>query len=454
MQLQQVNRSTILTVLSFAQMCKFFSHFGIRTLLILYLVEHLHYSDTHAFGTNAVFCGLSELGGIFGGLIADKYLGLRREVLWGGCLLLVGYASFFFENFLFMSMGLIITGSSFFSSNITALLGSIYEENDPQRKRGFTLFYMMQNLGALMATILCGFIAMRYGFRLGFLVASLGMVVGHSMLLIKQKLLHTLENTPAKAYRKGLAIAAGLALLIFGTLGICYEKYVLMFLPFLAGGVLIYFALCLMQDARWTRKQVYSLFVFLGGLILFFAVEDQICSSLLLFAQRETQRSIFGWTIPSSVILTINPIVILLCGTMIAKRTSYLLTPFILSAGAFGILAILCLLNINCSVLGVMGAVIAISLAELMIGPLVLSKTSQLAARGSPGMVMGMVPIAFSLAFQLSGGLSKIVAIEDLSSSLQIYGSGFGIIALLLLLGGVVMQILVKRFYEEKSSVC
>lgn len=138
-----------------------------------------------------------------------------------------------------------------------------------------------------MATILCGFIAMRYGFRLGFLVASFGMVVGHSMLLIKQKLLHTLENTPAKAYRKGLAIAAGLALLIFGTLGICYEKYVLMFLPFLAGGMLIYFALCLMQDVRWTRKQVYSLFVFLGGLILFFAIEDQICSSLLLFAQEK-----------------------------------------------------------------------------------------------------------------------------------------------------------------------
>lgn len=151
----------ILTLLSLVQMWKFFSHFGVRILLVLYMVNHLHYSDTRAFGMNAVFCGLVELGGIFGGIIADRYLGLKKSILIGGWLLVAGYFALFFELSLFWAMGLIIAGSSLFSSNITALFGLAYAEEDPKRKKGFTIFYMMQNLGALTSTIICGFICPR-----------------------------------------------------------------------------------------------------------------------------------------------------------------------------------------------------------------------------------------------------------------------------------------------------
>ena len=171
--------SKILTLLSLVQMWKFFSHFGVRILLVLYMVNHLHYSDTHAFGINAVFCGLVELGGIFGGIIADRYLGLKKSVFMGGWLLVVGYFGLFSEAGLFISMGLIITGSSLFSSNIAALLGLIYTENNSRRKKGFTIFYMMQNLGALIATIICGCIASQYGFRWAFAIASSGMIIGN-----------------------------------------------------------------------------------------------------------------------------------------------------------------------------------------------------------------------------------------------------------------------------------
>ena len=115
MKTMQAQHSKILTLLSLAQMCKFFSHFGVRTLLVLYMVEYLQYSDSHAFGVNSVFCGLCELGGIFGGIIADRYLGLKKGMLLGGLLLGIGYLSLFFESALFLSMGLVIAGSSLFS---------------------------------------------------------------------------------------------------------------------------------------------------------------------------------------------------------------------------------------------------------------------------------------------------------------------------------------------------
>ena len=85
--------SKIVMLLSFVQLWKFFSHFGVRTLLILYLVDQLHYGDITAFSLNAVFCGLIELSGIFGGYIADRYWGLRKAALIGSLLLTVGYCS-------------------------------------------------------------------------------------------------------------------------------------------------------------------------------------------------------------------------------------------------------------------------------------------------------------------------------------------------------------------------
>lgn len=295
MKMMEAKHSKIVMLLCLAQMWKFFSHFGMRALLVLYMVEHLDYSDSRAFGVNAVFCGLSELGGIFGGMIADRYLGLKRGMFLGGWLLGVGYLSLIFESSLFVSMGLIIVGASLFSGNITAMLGLAYDENDPNRKKGFTIFYMMQNLGALISMLLCSFIATRYGFRLGFAVAALGMVVGNLMLFVYRGVLHHLGEMPVTAKRMTVSTALWMMIFIVGTLAVWSEHIVLLFLPWITGGILLFFAIRLLKDARWPKRQVYTLLLYLGALVLFFAVQDQICSSLLLFAERETDRMLFGF---------------------------------------------------------------------------------------------------------------------------------------------------------------
>lgn len=452
----KTNHSNILILLSLAQMGKFFSHFGVRTLLVLYLVEDLHYLDTQAFGINAVFCGLTELGGIFGGMMADRYLGLKRAMMAGGWLLGLGYFSLFFENALFLSMGIIIVGSSLFSGNITALLGEIYSQHENEnRKKGFTLFYMFQNFGALVSTFVCGLIALHFGYRWGFAVASVGILLSNIMLHLNKEKFVNLQNTSAKNSLIMMPIILCIGIFIIGTAGVWSEKVVLMFLPWITGAILLFFMIKILKDKRWEKEEVYKLATYLTGLILFFGVEDQICSSLLLFSEREANHSFFGWEIPSSFITLSNPIIILIFGAYIAKKDLQMKTPFFLTGLSFGLLACLCFLHIKLSILGVLGVVAAISISEIMIGPLVMSVTSDIALKGSPGIIMGMVPVAFSLAYQLSGGLSKIVAVDDQSFLMHTYGTGFGMVSLLMLGSALLMQFLMpktkQRFIEVIS---
>lgn len=174
-------------LLTCIQMWKFFSNFGMRALLVLYMVDALRLSDSRTFGMNAVFLGVMELSGIFGGIVADRILGLRRATGLGALLITLGYGGFIFENGIYVALPLVVLGASLFSGNITALLGAAYAENDPRRERGFTFFYMMQNLGALVSTFICGVVAEHYGYRAGFALAASGMVIGSITLFAAER---------------------------------------------------------------------------------------------------------------------------------------------------------------------------------------------------------------------------------------------------------------------------
>lgn len=443
-----------LFILSFLQMLKFFSHYGMRALLVLYMVQSLLFSDQEAYGINAVFCGLVELGGIFGGLLADRLLGLRRALIFGTLLLSLGYLGLLFEDGFFIALGLIVMGGGLFSGNLLALLGASYLEKDARREKGFTFLYMMQNLGAFISTLLCGVAATYWGFRVGFAFAASGMLVGNLVLFLSRDLL---PYHPKKGKTRWLA-PLSIVVIAALVLGISYGKTVLPLLPWLTMGFFAFFALKLWRNSLLPKPEVRTLLIFLGTLILFFAAQDQICSSLVIFSERETNRSFLGWQIPSSIIVAINPIVILLFGTVMTAVTQKMklfriTLPLTIVALAFGVVAFVSLKQIAFSFFGIMGIVVLISLAELMVGPFIYSFASQIAGKGSPGMVMGMVQLSFSIAFLLGGSLSKLVAVEENANNLVSYGTGFAAIALILLVGGCVLELLMKRVSDGKSLI-
>ena len=172
---------TGLYTLFFAEMWERFSYYGMRALLVYYMIKgFLGYGDSDAYSVYGAYTGLVYMMPFFGGLIADKLLGARRAVVLGGALMAAGHLLMTIENELafFGALALLICGNGFFKPNISTIVGSLYPENSPKRDGGFTIFYIGINLGAAMAPLVCGYVGETYGWHYGFGLATFGMAIG------------------------------------------------------------------------------------------------------------------------------------------------------------------------------------------------------------------------------------------------------------------------------------
>lgn len=143
------------------QIWEYFSFYGMRALLILYLTNQLKYSDNHAYELFSAYCSLVYVTPILGGFLADKVLGNRMAVMLGALLMAIGHvvlgASEIHPSFLYLSLAIIVCGYGLFKSNVSCLLGELYEPTDPRRDGGFSLMYAAGNVGSIIAPIACGF---------------------------------------------------------------------------------------------------------------------------------------------------------------------------------------------------------------------------------------------------------------------------------------------------------
>lgn len=170
-----------LFTLFFAEMWERFSYYGMRALLILYMIKgFLSYSDGKAYAIYGAYTGLVYATPFIGGMLADRLLGQRNAVVLGGLLMAAGHAVMAIERegaFL-TALALLILGNGFFKPNISTMVGSLYPRISPRKDGGFTIFYMGINLGAALSPILCGYVAEAYGWHFGFGLATFGMLLG------------------------------------------------------------------------------------------------------------------------------------------------------------------------------------------------------------------------------------------------------------------------------------
>ncbi len=192
-----------LTVLFATEMWERFSYYGMSSLLVLYMVNHLfvpgragpmigHDALTAAlellFGPLApqqkasqlygLYSGLVYLTPIFGGLIADRLLGQRRTVVIGAVLMSIGHFMMAFESLFFLALLVLIVGSGAFKPNISTQVGGLYAPDDRRRDRAYTIFYVGINLGAFLAPLVCGTLGEKVGWHYGFSAAGFGMLIG------------------------------------------------------------------------------------------------------------------------------------------------------------------------------------------------------------------------------------------------------------------------------------
>src|SRR5579872_7342873 len=176
-----------------------FSYYGMRALLNLYLVQHLHFARPDALGVYATYTGLVYLTPILGGYFADRVLGRRKAVLIGGILMALGHLAMAFEPLLHLALGLLILGNGFFKPNISTIVGGLYGDGDPRRDGGFTIFYMGINLGAYVAPLACGNLGEKVDWHFGFSAAAIGMAAGLAVFVWGQKFLAAVGMPPRKS---------------------------------------------------------------------------------------------------------------------------------------------------------------------------------------------------------------------------------------------------------------
>ncbi|MCB9592971.1 MAG: MFS transporter [Sandaracinaceae bacterium] len=167
--------------LFFAEMWERFSYYGMRALLLYYMIKgFLGLNDSEAYGVYGAYTALVYMTPYFGGMLADRLLGRRRAVIVGGLLMAAGHLLMTVENryAFFGALALLIAGNGFFKPNISTIVGELYPKASEKKDAGFTIFYMGINLGAAMSPIVCGYVGETYGWHYGFGLATIGMLIG------------------------------------------------------------------------------------------------------------------------------------------------------------------------------------------------------------------------------------------------------------------------------------
>jgi POT family proton-dependent oligopeptide transporter len=434
-----------LYLLFFVQMWECFSYYGMRVLLILYMIEVLGFSDTKSFGVFAIYCALVECGGIFGGRLADKYLGQRFSIFTGGSLICLGHLLMMLgrgEGALYISLASIATGTGLFSSNISSLLSMFYGENDPRRDQGFTLFYIGINLGAILATGLVGTIGELFGWHAGFGTAALGMLLATLSLFLFRKVLKGKGELPSPlTWQTNTVFFLGVfSVIAILTLAIDLEQWMMHLIPLICLGAVVYAGRLIYTSKLMPMRTLASLGGCLVVLALFFAAEELTGGALLLFTERVANNSLFGIEIPSVVVVGINPFVIITLGMWMSKLTAYLKLSTsarlalgcLFGAGAFGSLSLLATID-GVGILSIIGCILMLSFGELLIGPVVYAYFAEVAPQKLQGVIMGLIPIGYSLGSIIAGFFNQTMALEDVGVSTEVYANGFANMSILLL---------------------
>ncbi|MGD8452259.1 MAG: peptide MFS transporter [Phycisphaerae bacterium] len=178
-----------LYVLFFTELWERFSFYGMKTLLMLYMINHFFWSQEDASGLLGTYAALAYGLPVVGGFVADRWLGAKRAVVVGAILLTIGHFLMAFEPlpFFYTALGFIIAGVGLLKPNVSTQVGALYKPGDPRRDGAFTIFYMGINLGALIGPLICDWLRVHYGYHYGFGAAGVGMVAGLIVYIIGQR---------------------------------------------------------------------------------------------------------------------------------------------------------------------------------------------------------------------------------------------------------------------------
>jgi len=406
-----------LSTLFFTEMWERFSYYGMRAFLILYMtapvaVGGLGFDVPRASSVYGTYTGSVWVTPILGGLVADRILGPYRSVLLGGIVIALGHFTLALRAlpFFYTGLALIVIGTGLLKPNATTLVGSLYEEQDARRDAGFSIFYMGINLGAFIGPLLAGGLAQKVDWHLGFACAGVGMTLGLIQYVLGRDRLRPAMERVASRVRRAAPVAGA---------------------PARAGGG----AILGFTPVEWGR--IAAVVVFFVFAALFWAAYEQAASTLNLFVDRFADRTVLGWTAPSSWFVAIQPLFVILLSGVFAWLWVWLgprepSTPAKFSLGLLFVgLSFVLLLpagaiaqrggGVLVSSLWLVGAYFLQVVGELCLSPVGNSAVTKLAPPRIVGMMMGVWFLSIGAGNKLAGwvaGLSASVPLTTLFGGL------------------------------------
>jgi POT family proton-dependent oligopeptide transporter len=392
-----------LYILFITEMWERFSYYGMRALLVLYLTKNyldggLGFSDENATLLYGFFTGFVYFTPLIGGWLADNYLGQRRAITIGAIIMMLGQfclAAQQSTQFLYIGLFLLIIGNGFFKPNISTLVGNLYKPGDNRRDSGFTIFYMGINLGAFLAPLLTGFLAVNYGYRFGFLAAGIGMALGTLIYSIYgNRFLGDLSKTPASRAKTNS------------------EKHS-------------------QPLTKEEKNHTWVIIILVIFCTVFFAGFEQAGSSMTLYTEKYIDRSVFNYIIPTEWFQSVNPLFIIILAPIfsslwlnLSRKGKNPSIPLKMGLGmillGLGFVIMLGAIvqrggdiadeNVKASMLFLIGTYFLHTVGELCLSPIGLSMVTRLAPLKLASLLMGVWLLTSFFANIIGGFIASYVA--------------------------------------------
>ncbi|MGQ0649501.1 MAG: peptide MFS transporter [Gemmatimonadaceae bacterium] len=435
-----------LSTLFFTEMWERFSYYGIRPLLVLFMTAALFdggfgFERPQASAIVGIYAASVYLASLPGGWIADRWLGLRRSVWYGGVFIALGHLSIALSALLarpafFVGLVFIVIGTGLLKPNVSAMVGDLYPEGGSRLDAGFSIFYMGINLGALIAPIITGYLGERAGWHYGFGAAGLGMAIGLLIFRLRAAstlgaigLPHTANPAEQRRVRTIALSALGViaVIIVLTMLGIIRinpvrvaESMTAIMLTMSASyfAYLFFFARLTVDE----KKRVAVILVLFVFSMIFWAAFEQQPTSLNLFARDFTDRTLLGWEVPTTWLQSAEPFFVVTLAPVLAAVWIALgkrgLNPS--SPTKFAISLFLCALafllmviasrevvasggSLKVSVLWLVLCYFLQAVGELALSPVGLSSMTTLTPKRFAGQIMGVWFTAIALGNLFAG---------------------------------------------------
>ena len=431
-----------LYLLFFAEMWERFSFYGMKGLLILYMTSQLNYDDPKAYAILGSYAALVYTMPMFGGFMADRFIGYQRSVIFGGILMTLGHCILALPNdwSFFYGMAFIICGNGFFKPNISSLVGTLYNQNDPRRDSGFSVFYMGINIGAAGGGFLCVYVGTEINWHYGFGLAGIFMAIGLIVFLLGKKSLgdrglppniEALQK-PVFAFIRPEHLIYGGTFLIVPLVVALFNRYYLMdYIMFgLAAIALIYIFSVGLKMEKEAKLKLFAALIMIVFSIFFWAIYEQNAGSMNLLADRNSKMFFFGIDLNEPAINNFLPpgwviiltLIIAPLWPWLNKRGKEPSTPlkfalaFIFLGAGFFIFYLGCRANIHSGIIPLwpfLWGYCFLILGELCLSPIGLSMVTKLSPAKMVSLMMGIWFFSTAIGEFLAGKIGSMMSVPE-----------------------------------------